>query len=66
MGKKLNRKEFIKKGTLAGLSASFLSSNVTLGKEAPVFLKGKDDRKARIAVIGVGSQGEIGTVSLTY
>lgn len=43
---------------MAGLSASLLSSNVTPGKEAPVFLlKDKDDRKAGIAVIGVGSQG---------
>ena len=66
MESKINRKEFLKKGTLAGLGASMIPSNIALGKKAPAFIQGKDDRKARIAVIGVGSQGGNIVQGLTF
>lgn len=66
MGNKINRKEFLKKGTLTGLGASMIPSNFALGKKAPAFIQGKDDRKARIGVIGVGSQGGGIVQGLTY
>ena len=44
----LNRRDFIKKSTMAGLGVSFLAPNI---------LTGKDDRKVRLGFIGVGLRG---------
>jgi hypothetical protein len=44
----INRRDFIKKSTVAGLGASFF---------APNLLTGKDDRKVRLGFIGVGLRG---------
>lgn len=64
----MNRKEFLKKGTMAGVGASILSSGTAKAFEnkAPAFVQGKDDRVARIAVIGVGSQGGRIVEGLTF
>ena len=47
MGNKVNRRDFMKTTAVTGMAVSF----------APNVLLGKDDRKARIGFIGVGSQG---------
>jgi len=47
MQSKLNRRQFVKSGTAAGVALAMV----------PNILKGKDDRKVRLGFIGVGGQG---------
>jgi len=49
MNLKLNRRKFIKNTTVAGVSLSMMS--------IPNIVKGLDDRKVRLALIGVGLRG---------
>ncbi len=48
MSKKINRRDFIKTGTVTGLAAT-MSRNIRLF--------GKDDRKVRLGFLGLGNQG---------
>ena len=49
MNLKLNRRKFIKDTTVAGVSLSMMS--------IPNIVKGLDDRKVRLALIGLGLRG---------
>jgi predicted dehydrogenase len=55
MAPPVNRRNFIKTTAIAGIGASIFSPNV---------LFGKDDRKARIGIIGTGLQGRLMLQSL--
>jgi hypothetical protein len=55
---KLDRRDFMKKATLAGLGTAIAGGEGVSGTlAAPTVLKGKDDRVVRLGFIGVGGMG---------
>jgi len=52
----MDRRSFLKAGALVGVGASLPAKDL-LAKKAPAFLRGTDDRKARLGFIGVGLRG---------